>query len=836
MSTPRSILHLAWRQLWRDLASGDARVLLASLVLAVAAVTAVSFITDRAERALTLEANRLLGGDAVLRADVALPDAPRELADSLGLRRTESWSFPSMVRADAGLKLAEIRALGQGFPLRGAFRLLGPDGSEQERRDAPTAGTLWMSRAGADALQVKLGDRLTLGEAEFTLQALVVQEPDAALDYFNVAPRVFIALDDVAATGLIQLGSRVSYRLIVAGETAGVERWLVAQRAALGRGQRIETVEDARPEIRQALERADRFLGLAALVSVVLSAIAVAMAARRHVARHLDSCAVMRCLGASQRTIAWVHVGELALLGLLGVLVGVLAGLAVQSVIADWLAQRMALSIPQAGVQPMLEGAAVALIVLLAFAVPPVLALRRVPALRVLRRDITTTEPSAWIVAGLGIAGLASMLWWRAQDATLGLSMLAGIALTLLVLAGLAWVLVAMLRRVRSRLRGVWRYGLANVSRRASTSIAQISALGLGLMVILLLTLVRTDLLDRWQGALPSDAPNRFLINVQADQVVGVSELLLALRVPNVQLYPMIRGRWVGLNGVAASADTVADRGERARRLAEREFNLSWASTLDSGHGELTAGLDWAADDRAPQVSVEQGLAETLGWKLGDEVEFDVAGQRFSAAITSLRKVKWESFRPNFFVIGNAVALQAQPASYISAVRVPAGDTLTTRALVERYPNISVIDVDAVIAQVQNTARQATAAVEYVFYFTLTAGLLVLAAAVSASQDERLLEGSVMRVLGASRRQLRLAQASEFLAIGLIASVIAAIAANLLTGVIATQVLGLDWEPNLLALALLGGFGVVIVLVAGLWATRHITSAPPAQMLRSLQG
>lgn len=836
MSGWQTFLRMSWRQLWRDLASGDARVLLASLVLAVAAVTAVSFITDRADRALSLEANRLLGGDAVLRADTRLPEAPRELADRLGLRRTESWSFPSMLRASEGLKLAEVRALGQGFPLRGSFRLQDADGRETVTSEAPVAGTLWISRAGAEALQVKIGDRLRLGESEFVLQALVLQEPDAALDYFNVAPRVFIALEDVAATGLIQIGSRVGYRLIVAGDGTAVERWVAAQRDALERGQRIETVEDARPEIRQALDRADRFLGLASLVAVVLSAIAVAMAARRHVARHLDSCAVMRCLGASQRTIALVHIGELALLGLLGVVLGVLVGLAVQALVVDWLAQRMALAIPQAGLWPVLEGAMVAMIVLLAFAVPPVLALRRVPALRVLRRDMATSEPSAWLVTGLGVAGLAAMLWWRAQDVTLGLAMLAGIALTLLVLATLAWGLVTLLRRVRSRLRGVWRYGLANVSRRASSSIAQIAALGLGLMVILLLTLVRTDLLDRWQSALPADAPNRFLINVQADQVEGVRQTLRDQHIENVQLYPMIRGRWVGLNGAAADLEHMATRGERALRLAEREFNLSWASTLGEAHGELIAGRDWAADAASPQVSVEQGLAETLGWKLGDEVEFDVAGQRFRAVITSLRKVKWESFRPNFFVIGNAQALQSQAASYISAIRVPHGDAAITRALVESYPNVSVIDVDAVIEQVQNTARQATAAVEYVFYFTLAAGLLVLAAAVSASQDERLLEGSVMRVLGASRRQLRLAQATEFFAIGLIASVIAAIAANSLTGVIATQVFALDWQPNWIALTVLGGFGVLIVLAAGLWATRRITSSPPAQMLRSLQG
>ncbi len=830
-------LRLGWRFLRRDLRAGEVRVLLGALLLAVMAVTAVGFLTDRAERALALEANRLLGGDAVLRADEPIDDVARDRAGELGLRMAETQSFPSMLRTGSALRLSDVRALGADYPLRGSFRVADAlGGTPREAVGAPERGTAWLSRSGAQSLGSQVGDTLKLGSAEFRLAAIVLQEPDAALDYFNVAPRVFLNLDDLASTGLVQEGSRITYRLVIAGDAAAAQRWVDATKASLGRGQRIETIADARPEIRSALERADRFLGLAALVSVVLSAVAVAMAARRHSARHLDGCAVMRCVGASQRTLAGIYASELILLGVGGSVLGVIAAYVVQWLLGGWLETVLGIAIPAAGPLPALEGLAIGLLVLLTFALPPVLALRRVPALRVLRRDIGGVEPSAVLAALAGVIGMGALLWWKAGSATLGVTMLGGIAATLVVLALLALALVYSLRALRTRLRGPWRYGLANVGRRPFASVVQVSALGLGLMAILLLTLVRTDLLARWQQSLPVDAPNRFVINVQPDQVDGARTLLAASSESEPTLYPMIRGRLVEVNGEAVQGEDYKARGERAQRLAEREFNLSWAATLRDSDNEITSGKLWPAEGSAsPEVSVEEGLAEALGWKLGDRVAFDIAGQRFEAAVTSLRRVDWESFQPNFFVVASPGSLEGYSASFITAVKVPRGDVATTDALVRAYPNVSVIDVDAVIDQVRNTANQVADAVEYVFYFTLVAGLLVLAAAVTSTQDERLLEGGVMRVLGASRGQLRFAHAAEFAALGLIAGLTAAMAAATLSGVIATEVFEQSWAPDWRLALAGGGLGVVAVTLTGLFATRRIAAAPPSQTLRALQ-
>ncbi|MBB1473013.1 FtsX-like permease family protein [Luteimonas sp. MC1782] len=839
-------LALAARQLRRDLASGDIRILLAALVLAVVAVTAVGFVTDRAARALAIEANRLLGGDAVLRGDAPITGALREAAQAPGLRHADTVGLDTMIRVGEGeaaqLKLGELRALGAGFPLRGSFRIAGADGIERAATGLPGPGTLWMGRAGAETLGARIGDAVGIGESRLRLAAIVAQEPDAALDYFNVAPRVFLNLGDLDATGLVQEGSRIRYRLVVAGDAAAVDRFTRAARDGLERGQRLETAADARPEVRSALDRAGRFLGLAALVSVVLAAVAVAMAARRHSARHLQGAAVMRCLGASQRTLVVIHVGELVLLGLLACAVGIAIAYGLQWAIGAWLADLLGIGIPPAGPLPALQGMGVGMVVLLAFAAPPVLALRRVPALRVLRRDLDATEPSAWLVALAGLGGMAALLWWQAGSATLGLAMLAGIAVTLLVLAGLAWLLILAVRRLRTRLRGSLRYGLANVSRRAGTSIAQVSALGLGLMALLLLTFVRTDLLDRWRVSLAEDAPNRFVINVQQEQMPGVRALLAEQGLGEPVLYPMVRGRLATRNGeavdtagIAASADD-ADDGRRAQRRAEREFNLSTATALGDDN-RVTAGRFWGATPPAtPELSVEEGFAESLGWKLGDRIAFDIAGRALEGTVTSLRSVEWESFKPNFFVLASPGALDGYPASWITAVGVPRGDAAFTRALVGRYPNVSVIDVDAVLDQVRATADQVSTVVEVVFWFALAAGVLVLLAAISASQDERLLEGGVMRVLGASRWQLRLAQASEFAAIGLISGVVAAIAASVLAGVIAKRVFDLPWQPDLAMVAIGAAVGVAAALLAGLFATRRVLDAPPAVTLRELQG
>ena len=827
--------RLAWRQALRDLAAGEVRLLIAALALAVASVTTISFLTDRAERALALEANRLLGGDAVLRADAPLAPELRALADRPGLEAVDTVEFPSMLRVGDRFRLGELRAVGRDFPLRGSF-VISDDAGRRELAEGPPSGVVWMTRAGANTLGATLGDAITLGESTLRLAALIEQEPDGALDYFNVAPKVVMNLDDLPATGLVQPGSRIAYRLVVAGTPDAVEAFSAGAREALGRGQRLETASEGRPEVRRALDRAGRFLGLATLVSVILAAIAVAMAARRHSARHLDACAVMRCLGASQRTIVIVQVGALMLLGLLGSTLGVALAWALSFAIGEWLGSALGIAVPSASLAPVLSGYAVGFVVLLAFAVPPVLALRGVPALRVLRRDLDVRSPGALALTALALGGFGALLWWQAKSPELAGAMLGGLVATFAILAALGYALVRGVDLLRPRLRGPWRYGLANVSRRAATTVAQVSALGLGLMALLLLVFVRTDLLERWREALPADAPNRFIVNVQPAQVEPLRAFLKSEGIADPEIFPMIRGRWIEKNGKPMNAQALPEGNGRARRLAEREFNLSTADTLDDSN-TILEGRFWDASKAtyAPtEFSVEQGLAASLGWALGDRVVFDIAGTRLEGEVTSIREVKWESVRPNFFVLVSPGALEGLQGSAITAIHLPPGRDDFTRALLDRFANLSVIDVDAILKQVRSTVDQVSTVVEAVFLVALLAGGLVLLAAVGASQDERLREGAVMRVLGGSRRQLRLAQAGEFAALGLISGLVAAIASTVLAGVVAVRVLELPWTPDPRLAATGALVGVAVALLAGLWATRRILDAPPSVTLREL--
>jgi len=827
-------LGLAWRQLRRDFAAGELRILLAALVLAVMAVTAVGFLTDRAQRALSLEANRLLGGDAVLQADEPITGALRAGAQAPGLRHSASLSMRGMGGVGWQVKLGQLRAVEAGFPLRGRVMIERGAGEPEVARGIPRRGSVWMNSAGVQELSARIGDMVSIGDSNLRLEAIVTEEPEAALDVFGSGPKVFLDLADLPATNLDQPGSRIGYRLAVAGEPDAVEAFEAAVRSHLGRGQRLETAADARPEIRAALDRASRFLGLAPWVLVGLAAIAVAMAARRHAARHLAGSAVMRCLGATQATLVGIHVGELLLLGIFASAIGVLLAFGLQSVVGHWLSQALHVAVPGAGWTPAFAGMGVGLTVLLAFGLPPVLALRRVPALRVLRRDLDVGEPSAWVVATAGLAGLALLLRWQAGSATLGLSMLVGIAVTLLALGVLALALIWVLRKLRPRLRGPWRYGLASVSRRPAASVAQISSLGLGLMVLLLLTFVRSDLLSRWQASLPADAPNRFVINVQPGQLPALRANLLAAGVQAPEFYPMVRGRLVRYNGHAVTGADFAQGGERARRLAEREFNLSFVERLRPDN-EVVAGKFWPSSGPAqPEISVEQDFAVMMGWKLGDRVEFDVAGQPFAAKLTSLRKVDWQSFKPNFFVIGSPASLAGLPASYVIAVHAPPARPRFTSELVAAFPNLTVIEIDAVLAQVRATIGQVSAVVEAVFYFSLAAGVLVLLASIGASQDERLLEGAVMRVLGGSRRQLRLAQASEFAAIGLLSGLAAAGMATILSEVVAREVFDLPFSADYGLVGTAALAGVLAAVVAGMFATRRVIAAPPSVTLREL--
>ena len=837
---PAKVLRLALRMLARDWRAGELTVLAAALVLAVGSMGTVGFFADRVKAALTSQASLLLGADVMISSDRPLPASFADDARARGLDALPVVRFNSMVQkpgSDAAPVLANVKAVPPGYPLRGAIVLADPAQPDGVRATAsPPRGEAWPDERLAQRLDLKPGDRLLVGEATLAVGPSIRQEPEVATGLLSSGPRLLIHADDLAATNLLQPGNRATYRLLVAERAGGgktLPEFVKRANAELKAGQRLESVRDVQPEVRQTLDRAEQFLGLAALVAVILAAVAVALASSRYLRRHLDTAAMLRCLGASEGKALTLFVAQFAVLGLAASAAGVVLGLLGQALLVSVLGSLTSAELPPPSLVPGVAAFATGVLLLFGFALPPLMALASVPPLRVLRRDLPRPRPSGLAAYALGAAVIAALIGWQAQDLKTGAIMVGGVGGLIVAAAIAAWTLIVALKRLPQR--GItWRFGLANLRRRPLASSLQVGALALGLMALLLLTVVRGDLMRNWRASLPADAPNHFVINVLPEQADGVRQAMRAIGGPGTDLYPMVRGRLVAVNG--ATLDTRQYENPRSRRLAEREFNLSYADSLPSTN-RVTAGRFWGpGGDAGDGLSMEDGIAESLKLKLGDELTFDIAGAPVSARITSLRKVDWDSFRPNFFTLFPPGALDGMPTSYIGAVRLPEGPSsgAWVSALLQQYPNVLAIDVGEVIRQIQSIMDQVSRAVEFVFLFTLLGGLLVLQAAIAATQDERRFDAAVLRTLGASSTQLSAAQVAEFLVLGALAGVLAAAGATATGWVLADRVFQIPYSgTGWVWLWGIGG-GAIVVTLAGWIGTRNTARQPPLAVIRQL--
>ncbi len=834
-----SVFHLAWRQLWRDWRAGELRLLMLAVALAVAALCAVSFLSDRLDAGLRRDAAQLLGGDAVVASDQPTPAPLLALATELGLSQVKSVTFPSMARAgDAqggGSRLVAVKAVGAAYPLRGALTLV--DGSAA---GAPKPGEVWADAAVLDSLGLKPGDAVLLGDISLKIAGVIANEPDRGAGFMNFAPRLMLAEADLAATGLVQPASRVTYRLALAGTQPQRVRQFVERAAALIeqgglRGVRLESLENGRPEMRQTLDRATKFLKLVAMLSALLAAVAVALAARDFAARHLDDCAMLRVLGQPQHRIAWAYGLEFGAAGMVASVGGVLIGLALHFAFLGLLAGLIGVNLPPPSLWPALLGLGLGLSLLLGFGLPPVLQLASVPALRVMRRDLGGLKAGSLGVLIFGVLGFGVILLALSGDAQLGLIAAGGFAAALAIFALLAWLAVLLLRRLVpafSNGAGAPRWLLLatrQVASRPGFVVVQVSSLAVGLLALALLVLLRTDLIDSWRQATPANAPDRFVINIQPDQGDAFRSRLTGAGVANFDWYPMTRGRLIAINGVVLKPKQFAD--ERAQRVAEREFNLSHSAELPA-HNLLTAGA-WKAEE-ADALSVEEGLAKSMGLKLGDSLRFDVAGTPVEARITSLRKVDWASMRVNFFVLFPRAVMPELPSTLIAAYRSPTAGALD-KTIGQEFPNLTVVDVSAQLNQVQAVVGQVIQAVQFLFAFTLATGLVVLLASVSSTRDARSREFALMRALGASSKLLAQVQRAELLGVGALAGGLAGSVALLLGGLLANYVFEFAWSPKPWVPLMTAAAGALLAQAAGWWSLRGVLQRPVVQTLRAAQ-
>ncbi len=824
-------LRFALLALLRDWRSGELAVLLAALLIAVTALTGVGFFTDRIGQAVQQRAAEVLAADLRLRSAKPADAAYEKLAADNDIATARIVFFPSVVYFGEDSSLAAVRAVGPGYPLRGRLKV--SDAAFEEARETdglPGRGEIWLDPRLLARLGASIGDRVSVGAAIFTVTQVLAYRPDQGSAFVDLAPSLLIPLEDLDSTELLGPGSRASYSLLFAGSPADIREFKLLLEQQKQKGERIVDVSEESPQVQSSTDRAGRFLNLSAMITVLLAAVAVAMAARRYTARHLDNVALMKCMGATQALVLQVTIIQLGVLALVAAALGSVLGFVAQASLVWLLGDIVRADLPPPTAAPAILGAATALAILVGFALPPMLQLKRVPPARVLRRNLEPPPLRYSVSYGLAVAALLAVMFWLVRDAKLVGVVAGGIAATLAVLYGAGFLLVKVAGRMRGAVGVAWRYGLANLARRGRESVVQVVAFGLSLMVLLLLAVVRNDLLEDWRASLPADTPNFFMINIPVAEAEVFEQFVVDRGLPKPTLFPMIRARMTTINGRPIEEMEFAN--DRGRGFSERDQNLSWAAEPQTDN-QITSGRWWTEDDYGKGlVSVASEYQEELGLKLGDKLAFDVAGETLEAEVTSFREVQWDSFRPNFFLVFPPETLDGLAGTWLTSMQLDPEQRRMLVDLVRRFPSVSVFDIDAILTQVRDVIDRASLAVQYVFLFTLAAGITVLLAAIQSTRDERRYESAMLRTLGARRRVVLAGVASEFTALGMLSGVLAALGATLIGWLLATQVFELDYSLNPWVWVIGLAAGAVIVGGAGTFAARGVINHPPISTLR----
>lgn len=823
-------LNFALRRLRRGWSSGELLILTLALVVSVAAASAVGLFSDRVRRAVQTQSGEAIGADALISSRDRLSAGLLAQLQGLGLRSATTTELTSVVLNGDSTLLVSVKAAEAGYPLRGALRIADqPYGTARSVAELPPSGGAWIDVRVWQELGLKPGATIQLGQSTFRIAGIIEYEPDRGSGFTDLAPRVLIRTEDLAATGLVGVGSRVQYSLLLAGEPAALEQ---AAALELPKGARFLKPDTARPEVGRALGRAGQFLDIAVLAAILLSAAAVALSARQHGQAQRDEVALLKCLGASSRTIAAMLLLQLLLLGVIAGVIGAAIGYAGQAVLALLIGGLVdtPLPSPSPSLQPLLTAGLLELLLLLGFALPPVLQARKVAPIRVFQRD-DSRDGGGIAIALIAVATVVFMLWWQAGDAKLALWVLGGALATCGLLAALALIFVALLTPLRRAGHTALRFGLGNVARRRGASVAQVVALGVALLALLLLAVVQNDLLDAWKQRVPPDAPNQFLINIQPDQVQPLREFFAQHQVAAPAMWPMARGRLIAVDGKPVTADSFDD--PETRRWINREFNLSWTDSFGEDN-QLLEGRYWARTDVGkPELSVDDYVVERLHVGIGSKLTLAIADREVELTITSIRKVKWESFKPNFFLVTPPGVLDeaAGTAQYLTAFHLPRERRALLRELIAAFPNVTAIDIEATMNQVRGIVDRVVGAVQFLFGFALAAGACVLLAAIESTRAERVRETALLRTLGARRRTIVLGLITEYAALGLLAGLVAAAAAQVTALILARQVFDLPYRFSPL-LWLGGGCGGALLVVAlGWWSLRKVLDTPPRVVL-----
>ncbi|UQI32790.1 MULTISPECIES: ABC transporter permease [Pseudomonas] len=824
------LFSLAIRQLLRDARAGELRVLFFALLVAVAASTAIGYFGARLNGAMMMRATEFLGADLLLEG--SSPARPEQIRSGteLGLDHARVVEFSSVVATDNGIQLSSVKAADDGYPLRGELKSAPAPFAPEETGGRPNPGEAWVEARLLTALDLKIGDSIDVGNQTLRLTRVLTYEPDRAGNFYSLTPRVLINLKDLEATGVVQPGSRVSYRDLWRGPAPALQTYRDLLKPGLEANQRLQDARDGNRQIGGALGKAERYLNMASLVAVLLSGVAVALSANRFATRRFDASALLRCLGLSRRETMVLFSLQLTVLGLLASLSGALLGWIAQLGLFALLHDLLPTAVPPGGLLPAIAGIGTGLVALAGFALPPLAALGRVPPLRVLRRDMLPIPSSSWVIYGAALGALGLIMWRLSLDLVLTFALLGGGVVAALVLGGLLLLLLQSLRRLLARASLPWRLGLGQLLRHPLAAAGQALAFGLILLSMALIALLRGELLDTWQNQLPKNAPNYFALNILPNDKQAFTDKLLELSAQSAPLYPVVPGRLISINGEPATEFVTKDSaGDRA---LQRDLSLTWAADLPQGN-VVTAGTWWPQQppDDVPGVSVEGKVAENLKIKLGDRLVFSVGGVNREAKVTSLREINWDNFQPNFFMIFQPGTLKDLPATYLTSFYLAPGHDQQIVDLSRAFPAVTILQVEALLEQLRSILAQVTLAVEYVLLFVLAAGMAVLFSGLQATLDERIRQGALLRALGAERPLLVKARRIEFGLLGAVSGLLAALGSELVSLVLYRYAFDLPWHPHpwLLVLPLLGA---LLIGAAGVFGTRRALNASPLTVLR----
>ncbi len=823
---------LAWRLLQRDWHVGELKILITALIIAVASITSIGLFTHRIDLAMNDQTGRFLGADLVLSSPRPVDDEVINYANKAGLLQSTSLVFSSVVVANEEYQLAQVKAVDAKYPLSGSIKYtLQSYAEEIESNAGPSRGEVWLSQRLLNRLKLQVGEALELGDSRFKVSAILKHDPGQADSFMSIAPRMLMHYDDVEKTGIIQPGSRLTYRYLFSGDLNKREQFTRWLKPKLNPTDRLLGGKEGSPALNTALDRAEQYLSLASMLSVMLAGIAIAMAANRYSLRHFDQTALMRCMGATQYKIVSLYSLQLLILGVLASAIGCLFGYLAQHGLVMLLADLIPGDLPSTNYTPFMTGFISGMVTLIGFGLPAVLRLKSVPPLRVLRRDSMPLPIAAAVVYGLALTAIAGLMWWQSGNFKLTLIVLAGTLLCIFMLAILSILMMSISRHLVQYIHGPWRSGLLQIVRYRRANQLQMLALGLALMILLTILLLRTDLLDRWQAQLPANAPNNFIINIQPYEVEAVTAFLQDNSIKTEGLYPMVRARISAINDVPVLEAVPADA--RIDEALKRELNISWATEIQENN-KLVSGQWWASSSsKQHQISLEQNLAKRLGVELGDRITFQSADKQFSGQVSSLRTVQWDSFQPNFYVIFSPQSISHYPHSFISSFYQPTEKKDIINQMVRKFPGLTVIEVDAIMQQVKLILNQVTLAVEYVMLFVLFAGLVVLLASLQSSMDDRIHTAVIMRALGAKKSYLRKSQLAEFGLLGLFSGLLAIFGTEIIAYSLYTRVFNLSFQLHYVFWLIGPMAGIFLILLTGWLYTRHAINQPPVKVMNN---